>query len=136
MQDFFDGLVDDLQLANPCYTRVVRVLCNIRDHLASFAGGRVYAATNAAINVGIIKLKVELELYEWGECRLLISSIVGIIRQVQYPKRDVDFNAQWASIDAEMGSCAKCDQPVAFCKALEFLVNSVNTHRIDVTNTW
>ena len=135
-RDFFEGLVDDLQLDTPCYTLVIRVLCNIRDHLASFGGGRMYAATNAAINVGIIKLKVELELYEWGDCRLLISSITGIIRQVQYPKRDADFNAQWAIIDAEMENCAKCDQPFAFCKALEFLVDSVNTHRIDVTNTW
>ncbi len=96
----------------------------------------MYAATNAAINVGIIKIKVELEMYDWGDCKLLVSSIVCIIRRVQYPKRDAVFSAQWDAVEAKLENCARCDQPVALCKALEFLVDSINTHRIDVTNTW
>ena len=37
-QAFWDSLADDLRLANPCFTRVVRVLLEVRDAIVDLAG--------------------------------------------------------------------------------------------------
>ena len=54
--------------------------------------------------------------------------------QVQAPRRDEESKTRWKPVQEAMESAAAEDQPSAFCKALEFLLERVNAMRIDAAN--
>lgn len=128
-QAFWDSLVDDLKLAEPCYVRVLRVLCEIRDGIHDLAGSR--GNLDDVMDMDHIKYQTDHRLFTWNSCRQLVAAIVSIIQRVQSPKRDNETKAKWEliakSMDEEPG-------PRVFCKALEFLLDRVNAMRIDAAN--
>ena len=133
-QAFWDSLVDDLRLATPCYVRVLRVLAEIRDGINDLAGSREAGSISEAVDLDFIKQQAEAGLYTWVNCLRLIGSIVEVIQRVQAPKRDEETKARWKLIDQGMHDASSEEQPRAFCKALEFLLDRVNAMRIDAAN--
>ena len=79
---FWDSLVDDLCLDMPCYTRVLRVLAEIRDGIHDLAGTRDSCNIMEVIDLDYICQQAERGLYGWPECTRLISGIFGVIQQV------------------------------------------------------
>ena len=53
---------------------------------------------------------------------------------MQAPRRDEESRTRWKPVHEAMESAAAEDQPSAFCKALEFLLERVNAMRIDAAN--
>ena len=128
---FWDSLVDDLTLAHPCYVRVLRVLCEIRDGISDLAGSRMGGPLDEAMDMDFIKQQADAGLYGPESCRQLMVSILSVIQRVQMPKRDEETKTKWQvvadAMDTEPG-------PRTFCKALEFLLDRVNAMRIDAAN--
>jgi hypothetical protein len=58
-QAFWDSLVDDLELASPCYVRVLRVLREIRDGISDLAGRREVTAIHGVIDLELIKQQAD-----------------------------------------------------------------------------
>jgi hypothetical protein len=134
-QAFWDSLVDDLKLSPPCYVRVLRVLAEIRDGVADLAGSSEWAGRIAeAVDLGFIKQQAELGLYGWDSCMRLIGCILAVIQRVQAPRRDDETTARWKQVGQAMQEATADEQPRAFCKALEFLLDRVNAMRIDAAN--
>ena len=79
---FWDSLVCDLCLDMPCYTRVLRVLAEIRDGIHDLAGTRDSCNIMEVIDLDYIHQQAERGLYGWPECTRLISGIFGVIQQV------------------------------------------------------
>jgi hypothetical protein len=153
---FWDSLVGDLQLASPCYTRILRVLAEIRDGISDLAGTVYQASIMETIDVDLIKQQCEAGAYGWESCTRLISGIVDVIQRTQAPKRDAETAAKWATHRASLLGAAtkkttttkssennddknddhKNDdpQPRILCNALEFLLDRVNAMRIDAAN--
>jgi len=133
-QAFWDSLVDDLKLAAPCYVRVLRVLAEIRDGINDLAGSREAGSISEAVDLDFIKQQAEAGLYGWDNCKNLIAGIVAVIQRVQAPKRDEETKAKWKEVGQAMHDATGEEQPRAFCKGLEFLLDRVNAMRIDAAN--
>ena len=135
-QAFWDSLVDDLLLENPCYVRVMRVLAEIRDGIRDLAGEREAVAIMEAIDDDYMKERMHAQAFSWDDCKNLIANVVRITQRVQAPKRDEETKQKWREagkvlLDAD--NEAKT-QPRALCKSLEFLLDRVNVMRIDAAN--
>jgi hypothetical protein len=130
-QAFWDSLVDDLRLATPRYVRVLRALAEIRDGINDMAGSREAGSMAEAVDLDFIKQQAEAGLFTWDSCRRLVGSVVEVVQRVQAPKRDEETKRWWEQIDQEMQDASAEEQPLAFSKALEFLLNRVDAMRID-----
>ena len=134
-QAFWDSLVDDLKLETPCYVRVLRVLGEIRDGINDLAGSREAGNIAEAVDLDYIKKQAEEGLYTWSSCKSLIAAVVSVVQRVQAPKRDEETKAKWKETSDLMSEASSSEeQPRAFCKALEFLLDRVNAMRIDAAN--
>ena len=133
-QAFWDSLVDDLKLSTPCFVRVLRVLAEIRDGISDLAGSRETGNISEVVDLDFIKQQAEKGFYDWETSMRLIGSILGVIQQVQAPKRDGETKLQFEQVAKSMKEADTAEQPRAFCKALEFLLNRVNVMRIDAAN--
>ena len=135
-QAFWDSLVDDLKLPSPCFVRVIRVLREIRDGINDLACSREGSAINEVIDIENIEQQASVAAITWANCMNLIAGVVSIVQRVQAPKRDDETLQKWRAAahlmrDAEL---QQQDQPRAFCKALEFLLDRINVMRIDAAN--
>ena len=133
LQAFWDSLVDDLLLPFPCYTRVLRVLVEIRDGIKGIAGGCESIAICEAIDISFIEQQLRLNAFGWDCCQRLVGTVVGIIQKVQLPSRDAETKALWATQQESM-VCAEVDQPRVLCQAIRFLMDLLNNLRIDSAN--
>ncbi len=135
-QAFWLSLQDDLELPQPCYVRVIRVLREIRDGISEVGGASESAAIKEEIDIDFIEKKANADVFEWKDCQSLIRRIVDIIRRLQSPRRDADLTEKFNQTKADLVS-ADSDisaRPRIFCKALEFLLDRVNLIRIDNAN--
>ena len=133
-QAFWDSLADDLKLSTPCFVRVLRVLAEIRDGISDLAGSRDTGNISEVVDLDFIKQQAEKGFYDWETSMRLIGSVLGVIQQVQAPKRDGETKLQFEQVAKSMKEADTAEQPRAFCKALEFLLNRVNVMRIDAAN--
>lgn len=133
---FWDSLVDDLRLTPPCYVRVIRVLSEIRDGIADLGSGNEAVSINQVVDVEAIREQVEGGKLEWAACEQLVGGIVGVLQRMQAPKRDVETRTRWGEMQEllERAAETEAERPAAFCKALEFVLDRVNTIRIDAAN--
>ena len=130
MQAFWKSLVEDLKLAPPTYARVLRVLEEIRDGLKGLGASTI----SEVIDIDFISLQVDKRVYGWECCTALITSAVETNKRIQASKRAEETNAKWLVIEASMRDASESEQPSAFCKALEFLLDRVSAMRIDNSN--
>jgi hypothetical protein len=86
------------------------------------------------VDIDFIKQQAEAGVYDWMNCTNLVKSFVSAIQSVQARKRDEETKAKWKEIETRMNVAVKEDQPMAFCKAIEFLIERVNIMRIDAAN--
>ena len=130
---FWDSLVDDLKLQEPCFVRVLRVLSEIRDGIIDLAGNRVNGSIQEVLDLDFIKTQAEAGLFSANSSMALVEAIVVIVQQVQAPKRDLETKQKWQGL-CELRSASDFDLPQWFCKAMEFLLDRVNAMRIDAAN--
>jgi hypothetical protein len=139
---FWASLVSDLRLSVPCYFRVVRVLTEIRDGFSELAVGTEMAVCIAkVIDVDAIKeatsvASKNLSLLPWGECVQLLSGIIDVVKRMQAPRRDAETRLRWGPLFTSLEGAAETPalQPQAFCNALEFVLDRLNTIRVDCAN--
>ena len=141
---FWDSLGDDMRLELPCYTRVVKVLQEIKDAMLELGGSNFSQQVNGALDLELIQASIRANAFHWGDALVLISNAVEIIRRLQAPARHADTNEKWNEIKKIMenatgfvnqpGITDRIDQPGALCKSLEFLLGRVNMMRIDASN--
>ena len=79
---FWDSLVGDLHLETPCYVRVLQVVAELRDGLDTLRGTRNLGNFMQVVNVDYIRDQAERGLYNWPECRNLITTIFRVVQQV------------------------------------------------------
>jgi hypothetical protein len=135
-QTFWNSLEDDLKYTIPSYTRVLRILIEIRDGINDLSGSREGSNILEIIDLDFIKQQTETRSYTWINCMQLISSIVVVIQRIQASHRDNETKEKWKLISEQMQEALinVNEQSRAFCKALEFLLNRTNALRIDAVN--
>ena len=79
---FWDSLVGDLRLETPCYVRVLQVVAELREGLDTLRGTRNLGNFMQVVNVDYIRDQAERGLYNWLECRNLITTIFRVVQQV------------------------------------------------------
>ena len=134
---FWDSLADDLRLARPCYTRVLRVLREVRDGVSELEGGRadpLGTSIAAVIDIDFITARVELGAMPWADAKHLVGAIVTVMRRVQSPLRDAEMLAKWREVGNKMLAAGPDDHAYVFCEVLEFLLDRLNAMRIDAAN--
>jgi hypothetical protein len=135
---FWASLVDDLRASPPIYSRVARVLGEVRDGLADLvcASYRIHEVVDVERITAAARAPGFAWAEQWGGCRALVDEIVFVIRKSQAPKRDAELDAAFVPVRAGMAAAAEgaMEHPVALCKALEFLLARVNLMRIDAAN--
>ena len=119
-QAFWDSLEDDLKLTPPCFTRILRVLAEIRDGIQDTARGRV--SIHDFIDVPFIETRLADGAFDATSCATLAASIVNVIKRLQTPEGAAATQSAWAAFDGGV------------CKTLEFLLGRVNKLRIDSAN--
>ena len=130
-QAFWDSLIDDLKLDNPCYVRFLRVLSEIHDGINQLEAG---SSISEVIDIDFIKQQLEHKAYNWNNCISLIKSIITIIIRFIALKRIEETKILWTKMETTMQKCEIVEQPSLLCKALEFLLARVNFMRIDAAN--
>ena len=134
-QAFWDSLVDDMQLETPAYTRVFRVLAEVRDGLKDLCGARDSVnRVSEVIDIDFIKQRVESGAFDADAAFALLTSAAGIVRELQSPSRDQETSAKWAECVAKRSE-AGVSVGRWFCFGLEFLLGRVNAMRIDAANS-
>ena len=87
------------------------------------------------IDIDHIKQQLEQEAIRYEQLHDFIGSIVNILTQVGDDARRNETRAQWVSvISGGILYAQPSDQPKALCDAIRFLLNRVNTMRIDAAN--
>ena len=132
---FWDSLADDLRLDEPCYTRVLRVLSEVRDGLREVANGSLTGLIDGAIDIDFITTRVGLGALPWSDVKDLVGGVVGVMKRLQAPARDADMTARWRTVGARILGATPDVQPQVLCSTLEFLLDYVNLLRIDAANT-
>ena len=127
---FWESLVDDLQLATPCYSRVLHVLGEIRNGVANLQGPN---ELDEVIDLNFIKEQAEAGLYDWNSCRGLMDSIITVIKRVQAPKREAETTEKWRTFSARL-DCPAEERPRVLSEGMELLLDRLNTMRIDAAN--
>jgi hypothetical protein len=115
-QAFWDSLDDDLKLTPPCFVRVLRVIAEIRDGIQETTG---CGCINEIIDIDFIQSQLDLGVFDANSLAL---SIVNVIKRAQTPIRAESTRVAWAALDGGV------------CKTLSFLLDCVNTMRIDAAN--
>ena len=131
---FWSSLTDDLKLATPCYTRVIRVLIEVRDGIKDLAGESEAGNINEVIDAEHIKERVEAGNYTFVDAASMFRSIVGIIQRIQSPRRDTETKERWKELEEKIATATVENGAEVTCKVLEFLLGRVNALRIDAAN--
>jgi T-complex protein 11 len=131
-QAFWDSLVDDLKLETPCYTRVARVLKEIRDSFRDLAGSHDVGAAHELLDVDFISEQMSNGAYSWSNCVSLIEGTMSIVCRIQAPKRDAETAELWAPVRLELLNPG--DAHAVFCKSLRFVMDRINILRVDAAN--
>ena len=76
-------MVDDLLLDEPCFVRVLRVLCEIRDGINDLAGSRESGLINEVLDLDLIKQQISTGAFNWETCMNTFISVFEIIKKVQ-----------------------------------------------------
>jgi len=79
---FWNSLVDDLRLAQPCYARVLLVLTEICNGIRDLRGTRVSRDITEVVDLDLIRHQAERGLLSWQDCVRLITAIFDVIQQV------------------------------------------------------
>lgn len=129
---FWDSLISELTLRpNPCFTRVMRVIEEIRSSLCDLGG-----VWPMEVDTAQLQTRAVAGSMAWEDFVAVVRSILAAIRRAQSPARVDDTNARWAVVCESLEAAADSDpdQPRAFCSALEFLLDCINILRIDSAN--
>jgi hypothetical protein len=129
---FWDSLVSELALRpNPCFTRVMRVIEEIRSSLCELGG-----VWPMEVDTDQLQTRAAAGSMAWEDFVAVVRSILAAIRRTQSPARVDETNARWAVVCASLEAAADSepDQPRAFCGALEFLLDRTSVLRIDSAN--
>jgi len=129
---FWDSLISELTLRpNPCFTRVMRVIEEIRSSLCDLGG-----VWPMEVDTAQLQTRAVAGSMAWEDFVAVVRSILAAIRRAQSPARVDETNARWAVVCESLEAAADSDpdQPRAFCSALEFLLDCINIIRIDSAN--
>jgi hypothetical protein len=133
---FWASLVDDMLLEVPYYGRVLRVLCEVRDFIADLGMGRFRQNIYDVIDIELIQSRIAANALHWQEVVAMVSDVVVIVTRLHPPARVSLTEEKWCILRQAMQDATdSAKQPVVFCKALEFLLNSVEALRIDEANS-
>ncbi|EKX31294.1 hypothetical protein GUITHDRAFT_122507 [Guillardia theta CCMP2712] len=131
---FWDSLVDDLRLSPPCYIRVLRVIGEVRDGMIDLTPGRS-KELKEKIDTLYWQEQIESGTIDWESCISLIRGMLGIAMEIQEPFRKKETQDRWNELEQELRASTPQDQPMSFCKALEYVLSRVNVMRVDAANT-
>lgn len=133
-QDYWKSLSDDMQLEPPRYTRVFRILEEIRDGVDQLSGDS--SLIDSVLNLPYIEETVSA--FTWHDAKKLVEDVFGVIKSMMTPALAAETTLPWQTI-LEIMSAADCtfevnSQPTAFRKALEFLFDQARDLRWRAAN--
>jgi hypothetical protein len=131
---FWSSLEDDLQLSQPCYTRVLKVLGEMRDRITSLSGEPASSMVQELVDIDLIRQQIKVNVLNWTACARLVNKIFDIIKKVQIRLCDAETDTMWIEKKAAMDNAEVAEQPAVFCKALQFLAGRVNLMFVDAAN--
>lgn len=130
---FWNSLVDDLRISPPCYTRVIRVLGEVREALIDLKPS-LGAQLREKIDTTYFTQLVEMGSIDWPACVAILDGVISTLIGMQEPQRRQETESKWEEMKRRMQSCTTEQQPEAFCKSLEYVLARVNATRVDEAN--
>lgn len=130
---FWDSLVDDLLVQPPCYTRVLKVIGEVRDGIIDIAPSRKQELSEK-IDVGFWKQQIDIGALDWPSCVDMIEGMVKLCLQMQTGERNKETLEAWKLMEPTLRATAPEEQPKAFCDALQYSLDRVNAMRVDAAN--
>ena len=123
-----------MQLEPPRYTRVFRILEEIRDGVDQLSGDS--SLIDSVLNLPYIEETVSA--FTWHDAKKLVEDVFGVIKSMMTPALAAETTLPWQTI-LEIMSAADCtfevnSQPTAFRKALEFLLDQARDLRWRAAN--
>eukprot|EP00960_Hanusia_phi_P001045 28633-Hanusia_phi.AAC.1 len=131
---FWDSLVDDLKLNPPCYTRVLKVVGEVRDGMIDLAPARKDQFLEK-FDTSYWQDQIDRGLLDWVSCVSLMKAMVALELEMQEPTRREETQTTWATLQDQLSDCPPQQQPTAFCKALEYVLDRLNVMRVDAANS-
>jgi hypothetical protein len=132
---FWESLVSDLLLEDPCYFRVIRVLNEVSTGMSEFSP-RIATQMAEALDTEHLQTMMNTRSFAWPDIRSMVSGVVSIITPAVNAHRADTFNARWAEITELFDGAETLETRArAFTTALEFMMQTMNTCRVDAANT-
>lgn len=130
---FWDSLIFDLQLRNPCYTRIQRVLCEVRDGLKEMSGQNMHAAIEL-VYLDDINARGESKLLDFKYWLGLFESFSDLFKRIQPPKRDEEFLKHRVELTERIKSMDVTVDPLVVVDICRVLLHFLNCTRVDAAN--
>ena len=121
----------DLQQPVPCYARVLRLLEELFLVIKSRTGPSL--PSDMAKVLDWENVKEQVVTAGCAGAQQVISSWVRIIRRIEAPSRDEETQRMWKAVGLEHLT-ERVNKALALVKGLKFLLNRVNSLRIDANN--
>lgn len=140
LQAYWDSLLDDLQLEEPCFIRVLTVFRDVKTTLLEQCWvPALQTSIHAAIDLDSLMNQIEDGFFGWEECVAMVGGVIFIILQLQAQKRDAGLNKGWAEIQYHLEAATQCSNNNQYrwrvlCKALEFLIDQTHMLSVDASN--
>ena len=131
VQFFYLSLVDDLTMQPPCFTRVLRVLREVRDGISDV--GEVPLEIRGVIDLQLIENQINHRVFSWTDCTNLVSCVVQIIKRVQMPARDASLSLEWDKVRLAMEATSSFNAK-ALVGGLKLLMDRLTILRVDASN--
>ena len=130
---FWNSLVDDLRLSPPCYTRVIRVLGEVRDAMIDLKPS-LRAQLREMIDTTYFMQLAETGSIDWPSCIDILDGVISAVIGMQEPQGMQETESKWEEMKRRMQSCTTEQQPEAFCESLEYALARVNAARVEGAN--
>ena len=129
---FWACLEDELNLEQPFYGRVLKVVGEIREGLKVLTGYDE-AVMSEMIDVEFIKGRIDTDSFSFSDTVSMFTRIVNIIKRIQAPERKEEMDAKWAEMEGLIkGQTTRGGHVI--CKCLEFFLGRINVMRTDMSN--
>lgn len=133
---FWESIKDDLKLSPPDFSKMIRILDEIRGAIHEMAGDLEKHEINMIIDIPYIRDQTRQGLFGWTSLTALVNAVFQVCKKVQAPKRDDQTKSMFLEVQTKMAeaSTAMHLQGAALCQALDTMLIVVNFMRIDGAN--
>lgn len=130
---FWKSISNDLEQNPPIFSRVLRVLKEIRDGTAELCTqGHLLQKVSEVLDICFISTQLENNSFGWESCTLMVQATFKIFAEVEENKYNEKTMEMASRLLVQMNS--NPNKPQVFSEALEAMLNKLNDIRVQSAN--